>query len=78
MATFQGLLDRNPGRNERPFLLTRAFFAGSQRYGAVWTGDNAAQWSHLAISQPMLLSLGLAGITFSGGMSCYHLDVILL
>jgi len=66
MATFQGLLKRNAEKNERPFLLTRSFFSGSQRYGAVWTGDNAAQWSHLAISQPMLLSLGLCGIAFSG------------
>jgi len=32
----------------------------------VWTGDNAAQWSHLAVANPMLLSLGVAGITFSG------------
>ena len=49
-------------------MLSRAFFAGSQRYGAVWTGDNAAEWSHLAIATPMLLSLSISGITFVGGM----------
>jgi len=38
-----------------------------KRSAAVWTGDNAAQWSHLAVANPMLLSLGVAGITFSGG-----------
>ena len=34
--------------------------------GAVWTGDNMADWSHLKASMPMVLSLNLAGITFSG------------
>uniref|UniRef100_A0A8C3QL29 Glucosidase II alpha subunit n=1 Tax=Cyanoderma ruficeps TaxID=181631 RepID=A0A8C3QL29_9PASS len=44
----------------------RAFFAGSQRYGAVWTGDNTADWDHLRISIPMCLSFGLAGLAFCG------------
>ncbi|XP_056295020.1 neutral alpha-glucosidase AB isoform X1 [Pseudoliparis swirei] len=65
MATAQGLIQRSGGV-ERPFVLTRAFFAGSQRYGAVWTGDNAAEWEHLKISIPMCLSLGLVGISFCG------------
>uniref|UniRef100_A0A672PDP9 Neutral alpha-glucosidase AB-like n=1 Tax=Sinocyclocheilus grahami TaxID=75366 RepID=A0A672PDP9_SINGR len=64
-ATADGLVERSGGV-ERPFVLTRAFFAGSQRYGAVWTGDNAAEWGHLKISIPMCLSLGLAGISFCG------------
>ncbi|XP_023700696.2 neutral alpha-glucosidase AB-like isoform X1 [Paramormyrops kingsleyae] len=65
MATAEGLIQRSGGV-ERPFVLTRAFFAGSQRYGAVWTGDNAAEWGHLKISIPMCLSLGLVGISFCG------------
>ncbi|XP_062380384.1 neutral alpha-glucosidase AB isoform X2 [Sardina pilchardus] len=65
MATADGLIRRSGGV-ERPFVLTRAFFAGSQRYGAVWTGDNAAEWDHLKISIPMCLSLGLVGISFCG------------
>ncbi|XP_068117348.1 neutral alpha-glucosidase AB isoform X2 [Hyperolius riggenbachi] len=64
-ATAEGLIHRSGGK-ERPFVLTRAFFAGSQRYGAVWTGDNAADWEHLKISIPMCLSLALAGISFCG------------
>lgn len=63
-ATFEGLRQREPA--QRPFVLSRAFYAGSQRYGAVWTGDNAAQWSHLAASVPMLLSLAVSGIPFAG------------
>jgi alpha 1,3-glucosidase len=51
---------------DRPFVLSRAFFVGTQRWGAVWTGDNFAQWSHLAASQPMLLNLGISGIIFGG------------
>ncbi|XP_066574973.1 neutral alpha-glucosidase AB isoform X2 [Amia ocellicauda] len=65
MATTEGLVQRSGGV-ERPFVLTRAFFAGSQRFGAVWTGDNAAEWDHLKISLPMCLSLGLVGISFCG------------
>ncbi|KAM4617591.1 neutral alpha-glucosidase AB [Discoglossus pictus] len=64
-ATAQGLIQRSGGK-ERPFVLTRAFFAGSQRYGAVWTGDNSAEWDHLKISVPMCLSLALVGISFCG------------
>ncbi|XP_064409152.1 neutral alpha-glucosidase AB, partial [Latimeria chalumnae] len=65
MATSEGQISRSGG-TERPFVLTRAFFSGSQRYGAVWTGDNAAEWDHLKISTPMCLSLGLVGISFCG------------
>merc|ERR1719198_365908 len=46
MATQQGQKLAYPTR--RPFVLTRAFFAGSQRYAAVWTGDNKASWAPLA------------------------------
>ncbi|TVU47917.1 hypothetical protein EJB05_07533 [Eragrostis curvula] len=65
MATADGLVKRGQG-NDRPFVLSRAFFAGSQRYGAVWTGDNSADWDHLKSSIPMVLTLGLTGISFSG------------
>lgn len=64
-ATAEGLLARSNG-NERPFVLTRSFFIGSQRYGAMWTGDNTAEWGHLRYSIPMLLSVGLGGITHCG------------
>ncbi len=37
-----------------------------QRYGAIWTGDNKADWGHLAVSIPMLLSIGTAGLPFAG------------
>ena len=65
-ATANGLIQRSENQNSRPFVLSRAFFAGSQKYGAIWTGDNKADWSHLAASVPMLLSVNIAGISFSG------------
>nr|XP_006130414.1 neutral alpha-glucosidase C isoform X1 [Pelodiscus sinensis]XP_025044103.1 neutral alpha-glucosidase C isoform X1 [Pelodiscus sinensis] len=65
MATAEGLIKRSEGQ-KRPFVLTRSFFAGSQKYGAVWTGDNVAKWSYLKISIPMLLTISIAGISFCG------------
>ncbi|GAB5572539.1 neutral alpha-glucosidase C isoform X2 [Prionailurus iriomotensis] len=69
MATAEGLIQRSKGK-ERPFVLTRSFFAGSQKYEtrfcAVWTGDNTAEWSYLKISIPMLLTLSITGIPFCG------------
>lgn len=65
-ATYVALLNRDPKSPRRPFVLTRSFFAGSQRMGAMWTGDNQADWSHLAASIPMILSNNIAGFPFAG------------
>ncbi|KAG8982456.1 hypothetical protein FRB93_008113 [Tulasnella sp. JGI-2019a] len=51
---------------KRPFVLSRSFFAGSQKYGAIWTGDNMGTWEHMAIGIQMVLADGIAGMTFSG------------
>jgi alpha 1,3-glucosidase len=64
-STYMGHLQRSNGE-QRPFVLTRSTFIGSQRYGAVWTGDNTAEWSHLKISIPMCLSFSVAGMSFVG------------
>ncbi|KAJ2475707.1 glucosidase II [Coemansia sp. RSA 2320] len=64
-ATADGLRTRE-SPNKRPFVLSRAYFAGSQRYGAIWTGDNAADWDHLRASVPMVLSNNIAGLHFIG------------
>ncbi|WP_324667864.1 glycoside hydrolase family 31 protein [Geochorda subterranea] len=63
-ATYHALLELRPGI--RPFVLTRAGFAGIQRYAAVWTGDNSSWWEHLAMMGPQLLNLGLSGVAFVG------------
>ncbi|HEV2578961.1 MAG TPA: glycoside hydrolase family 31 protein [Acidobacteriaceae bacterium] len=63
-ATFEGLLTLRP--DERPFVLTRATYAGGQRYAWTWTGDNTSTWNHLRMTTPMLLNLGLSGFSLSG------------
>ncbi|XP_053948573.1 neutral alpha-glucosidase AB isoform X1 [Anastrepha ludens] len=64
MGTFDGILNRDA--NQRPFILTRAHFAGSQRYALIWTGDNMADWGHLQHSVKMCLSEAVAGFSFCG------------
>jgi alpha-glucosidase len=63
-ATYDGLLALRP--DERPFVLTRASYAGGQRYAATWTGDNNSTWNHLRMTVPQLLNLGLSGFALSG------------
>ena len=63
-STFEGLRKLAP--EKRPFVLTRAGFAGVQRFSAVWTGDNVASWDHLALTIPMLTNLSVSGVPFVG------------
>ncbi len=41
----------------RTFVLSRAGFAGIQRYAANWMGDNQSRWDHLWLSIPMAMRL---------------------
>ncbi|EKE42573.1 hypothetical protein ENUP19_0018G0053 [Entamoeba nuttalli] len=66
MSTYNGLLKRTNGV-DRPFVLSRSFYAGSQKFGAVWTGDTDSTWGHLKTSVAMTLNLNLVGILQSGG-----------
>ncbi|HLP01945.1 MAG TPA: TIM-barrel domain-containing protein [Opitutaceae bacterium] len=63
-ATYEGLARLQPDR--RPFVITRAGYAGIQRFATVWTGDNNATWESLALNLPMFASLGLSGEAFVG------------
>lgn len=62
-ATYEGLARRD-GR--RPFVITRACYAGTQKYATVWTGDNTSMWAHLQMLIPQLCNLGLSGMSFAG------------
>lgn len=62
-ASFDGLKALD---NKRPFVITRACYAGSQKYALTWTGDNHSLWMHLQMAVPQLLNLGLSGYAFAG------------
>ena len=62
-ATYEGLKALD-GR--RPFVITRACYAGSQKYTTAWTGDNHSIWTHLQMLIPQLCNLGLSGMPFVG------------
>jgi len=63
-ATHDGFKLLNP--EGRWFILTRAGFPGIQRYAALWTGDNQADWGQLEMSVPQLLTLSMCGLPFVG------------
>ncbi len=63
-GTYEGLLKLEP--NVRPFVLTRASYAGGQRYAATWTGDNSSTWNHLRQTVPQIVNLGLSGFGMTG------------
>lgn len=63
-ASYEGFKKLQP--NKRPFLLTRATFAGGQRYASVWTGDNLSDWNHLRIANRQCQRLSISGFSFVG------------
>ena len=64
-STWRGLLSRDKN-TQRPFVLTRSFFMGSQRFGAYWTGDNNSNSNELKGCLIMLLQNGIAGHPYGG------------
>jgi alpha-glucosidase len=64
MATTAGLRQTMP--ELRTFVLSRAGFAGIQRYAANWMGDNQSRWDHLWLSIPMGNGFGISGQPFVG------------
>ena len=63
-ATYEGLERLRP--DQRPYVITRAGYAGIQRYATMWTGDTNSTWDALALNIPMFTSLGLSGEPFVG------------
>ncbi len=64
-ASREGALRHSPDR--RPFVITRAGYAGIQRHALVWTGDNSSNWDHLNDAVQMLLNLSVSGVPYCGG-----------
>jgi alpha-glucosidase len=63
-ATYEGLERLRP--DGRPYIITRAGYAGIQRYATMWTGDTNSTWDALALNIPMFTTLGLSGEPFVG------------
>ncbi len=63
-ATYEGLQRLQP--TKRPYVITRAAYAGIQRYSTMWTGDSNSSWDALALNIPMFTTLGLSGEPFVG------------
>lgn len=63
-ATYEGV--KKYVYPKRPFVITRAAFAGTQRYSSTWTGDNVATWEHLWIANVQVQRMCLSGYSFVG------------
>ncbi|MDT4895323.1 MAG: alpha-glucosidase [Acidobacteriota bacterium] len=63
-ATYEGLERLQP--DKRPYIISRAAYAGIQRYSTMWTGDTTSTWDTLALSIPVFQTLGLSGESFVG------------
>ncbi len=51
---------------KRPFVITRAAYAGAQRFTSTWTGDNVASWEHLWLANVQVQRMCLSGMSFVG------------
>jgi alpha-glucosidase len=63
-ATVQGLHKLRP--DERPLVISRSVWAGSQRYNMHWLGDNRSDWPSLRNVMSLVLNMGLTGLAFTG------------
>ena len=63
-ATYKGV--KKTVFPKRPFVITRAAFAGTQRYSCTWTGDNVATWEHLWIANVQVQRMCMSGYSFVG------------
>ena len=62
MATYDALKEVH----DKPFVLSRAGYAGIQKYAMIWTGDNPSTEEAVSLQMSLVLSLSLSGIPFAG------------
>ena len=62
--TFDVLCQRS---EERPFILSRSFFPGTQQHAAIWSGDAGSDSHNFEKTATILLQKSIAGISFIGG-----------
>lgn len=61
LATREGICEANP--KKRPFLFSRAAYAGIQAFAGVWTGDSISMWGELRMQVAQMLTLSFCGIS---------------
>ncbi len=50
-------------RDARPFIITLDGWAGTQRYGGVWSGDQTGgEWEYIRFHIPTYIGSGLSGM----------------
>ncbi len=74
---YEANLEANPER--RPFILMRAGYSGSQRYGMVpWSGDVNRTWGGMQSQPEIALQMGMQGVAYMhsdlGGFAGANLD----
>ncbi|GGI55829.1 TIM-barrel domain-containing protein [Winogradskyella haliclonae] len=74
---YKASLEANP--NKRPFILMRAGYSGSQRYGMIpWSGDVNRTWGGLQSQPEIALQMGMQGLAYMhsdlGGFAGANLD----
>ncbi|OUS03595.1 glycosyl hydrolase [Flavobacteriales bacterium 33_180_T64] len=74
---YESSLEANP--EQRPFVLMRAGYSGSQRYGLVpWSGDVNRTWGGLQSQPEIALQMGMQGLAYMhsdlGGFAGANLD----
>lgn len=63
-AAYESLSQYRP--QQRPFIVSRAGWAGLQRYAWTWTGDVETSWAGLRQTIPTVLNMSLSGIPYTG------------
>ena len=74
---YEASLEANP--DKRPFILMRAGYSGSQRYGLIpWSGDVNRTWGGLQSQPEIALQMGMQGLGYMhsdlGGFAGANLD----
>lgn len=61
-ATYEGFLSKG----KRPYIITRAAYAGTSKFAIMWGGDNQSTWSHLYGMLSQVASMALSGVSNFG------------
>ena len=62
-VAWEAVRDTSPAR---PFILSRAGFAGLQKYAQTWSGDNTSDWANFHWNLATMLGMSLSGMPFNG------------